>query len=275
MVTATLPFVAKSRVRSLANCHPAEPSQGAVGCEWPLLTPLVDYCPSATPTRELHPVALQAHEPQVAALQAEVQKALSQAAADGASWKGKVMELQVSGLLLDCGGCQTFAVRVATAPRGCSLSQLASALPFLTVEQQAQALQAGQSCVGGGHLFDQQQAAQAGSWTNCSSATQGCLFVGTPLHCGSLRHSCLRRARCTVAGSGLAVVYLYCRLKPCLFVQDQLAAQVPLVEALRAELAQARSQAAADTAALEHHVAELQQQLSSGGSVPREQQVSE
>ncbi len=67
----------------------------------------------------------------------------------------------------------------------------------------------------------------------------------------------------------------YCRLRSCWFVQDQLAAQVPLAEALRAELAQSRGQAAADTAALEHQLADLQQQLSSGGSVPGEQQVSE
>ena len=71
------------------------------------------------------------------------------------------------------------------------------------------------------------------------------------------------------------LLYHFCRLGPCLFVQDQLAAQAPLVEALRAELAQARGQAAADTAALEQHVADLQQQLSSGDSVPRELQVCE
>ena len=52
----------------------------------------------------------------MAALQAEVQMALSQAAADGAMWNRKVMELQVSSFLLDCCGCWTLAVQWPPPP---------------------------------------------------------------------------------------------------------------------------------------------------------------
>lgn len=93
-----------------------QPSQDAAGCGWLLLASLVGCCPNATPAHELHPVALQAHEPQVEALQAEVQTALSQAAADGASWNRKVMELKVSCFRLHRSGCCAVAVRVATTP---------------------------------------------------------------------------------------------------------------------------------------------------------------
>ena len=52
----------------------------------------------------------------MAVLQAEVQMALSQAAADGATWNRKVMELQVSSFLLDRCGCWTLAVQWPPPP---------------------------------------------------------------------------------------------------------------------------------------------------------------
>ena len=82
----------------------------------------MDRCPDTAPTHELHPVALQAREPQVAALQAEVLRALSQAAADGASWNQKVMELQVSGFLLDSAvGVGLLQCRCPPAPEAAPL----------------------------------------------------------------------------------------------------------------------------------------------------------